>query len=130
MKKMAINRILPVLFIVFIFSIWFLLYKRTKQTDDKINAKGVYVIALITKRLATRGGTRTIGYSFELLDKKTKFQRYVSSEYYKLKHRGDTIIIKILPNDLSKSLICENFEYKSCFGIQPRDGWKEKPTCK
>lgn len=126
--KRVINNILIFSFVISLFAVGYFFYWRTKKMDEKINSNGLYAIGIINKRRAAKG-TTSIGYTYEIGHKKIKYERYVSKNFFGIININDTIIIKFLPTDLNKSLICEKIKYKACFGKQPINGWKDLPQC-
>lgn len=116
---------------VFIFFgyIIFTILKRRKL-EEKILKNGVFDIAVVKERVRSNLSSKTyiyIYYANGILFEKSDFMNPDLSMKYK---KGDTIMIKYLLSDPKKSMILEDIEYKTCFGIPPSNGWKEKPNCK
>ena len=89
---------------------------------------GCYLIGIISDEDSFKGG-RTISYNYKINKITYENEDFTTASYYKNNDIGDTIIIKFLPDDPEKSMIIEDKEYKSCYGIPPADGWKELPNC-
>jgi hypothetical protein len=90
----------------------------------------LYFYSIITNKVVTSGGTRSVKFIFVVEERKYEWERYVSDEFYNKSKDGDTIIIKVLKSKLPYSLVCEELVYQHCFGKQPSNGWKELPKCK
>ena len=129
MKISDLIIILSIIFALFTF----LFYGYHSQIEEKkvIREKGNFTIGIIIKKSATKGGMRRVYSEFVVQEKKYE-NKYnsVSQEFYNFHKLGDTIIINFLTLDLEKSMILEDIEYKTCFGIPPSNGWKELPNCK
>lgn len=121
-----------IIFLIVLVSLfYFLFYKHDKQIkiQNTILKDGVYTIALINDEYASKGSRDF--YSSFLINNTMVEVKYtdVSKEFYLSHEIGDTIIIKFLPREPKKSIIIENEEYKSCYGIPPAEGWVKLPNC-
>jgi hypothetical protein len=99
------------------------------KRELKIKDKGCYLIGILLKKDATKGGHRTFEYSFVFAKRYYSDRSYVDQSLYYKKQIGDTIIIKTHKDLLPFSIVCEDLVYKSCMGKPPKGGWKEIPSC-
>ncbi len=103
-------------------------FKREKL-EKQILREGNFYPAIIKEKIQNRFSSKTFVYKYKI--KQQYFEsrdgmNYILSEKHKA---GDTIIIKFLPNKPEKSMIIEDIAYKSCYGVPPKEGWKELPKC-
>jgi rRNA maturation protein Rpf1 len=122
--------IIFVLIITALFLVWIFGYRKQNKLQKNIYKNGSYTIAIINEESVAKGGIRHVR-SKMLFQNKTLKVRYssVSQSFYNHHNIGDTIIIKFLPDAPEKSMIIEDKEYKSCYGVPPAGGWKELPKC-
>lgn len=114
--------IVVVIYIVFII-------KRRNNLEQELLEKGVFHYAVIVREFIGRTSTRQFTYQYQVKNKSFAETLGVEVTYFNKHKIGDTIIIKFLPNDPKKSMIIENEEYDSCYGVPPTNGWKELPKC-
>lgn len=127
MKK-RINNIVSIIVITGLFFFLIINQKRNNKIESEILFKGYYSFAIISDLVASSGSTRSVYYTYNS-DYKNGHD-YVSKEFYNKKNIGDTIIIKVLINDLSKSLIIEDIDYKACMFKNASKIVKYLPKCK
>jgi hypothetical protein len=124
---MLISKVVKVL-VVLVFFFWIINSTlNQKKKEQKIQKEGVFICGFVLKKDATKGGQSTLEYSFRYNKNQYSDESYVGGGYYNKKHIGDTIIIKTHKDLLPYTLVCEGLNYKSCFGNQPVNGWKELP---
>ncbi|HLW39388.1 MAG TPA: hypothetical protein VKX31_03280 [Brumimicrobium sp.] len=119
----------------FIFILLFIIYVVIGITNDannksNIKAKGQYSYGIVKKiNIGGRVGD-SFTYTFYFDGSIYTDKNPVGGDYSRNHQIGDTIIIKFLPKDPTKSMIIEDMKYKSCMGLPPKKGWKELPKCK
>lgn len=124
------HKIIFNIIIVSIIFIWFInAILKINKKELIIKNKGYYLIGILLKKDATKGGHRTFEYSFMSAKKYYSDRSYVGDSFYYKKQIGDTIIIKTHKQLIPYSIVCEDVEYKSCMGKPPINGWKEIPKC-
>lgn len=103
---------------------------KRKNIENEIKKKGYYSTAIIKKRVQSKFSSKNFIYYFQIKGIRYEYSddlNYILSDKLKA---GDTIIIKFLPLEPEKSMIIESIEYKTCYGIPPKEGWKELPKCR
>lgn len=125
-----ISKIVGLFLVAISASYYFFITSRRNNIDNLIIKKGVYCSAILTDDFASKGSVRAFHFSFSLNGVLMENKRNVGLSFFKKHKIGDTIIVKALKSKLPESLICEEMEYKPCFGQQPKNGWKELPKCK
>lgn len=78
-----------------------------EKKDQEIKRDGIYHQAIVTGKTVSKGNTSSFYYQYKFEGKKYKFERYVSESFYKQHEIGDTILIKVLSNEPSQSIIVE-----------------------
>lgn len=129
MKKKA-GDIIAILFIsgmIVFFIVGSIMYDNTKE---EIIKNGSYVSTIIVDEFIGRQSVRSFTCKFEVDDETFTKEIDISKKYFENHQIGDTIIIKFLPEDPTKSIIMEDEEYKSCMGLPPKKDWKVLPKCK
>ncbi len=117
------------MFIVFSISFYFFITGKRDTVDSQIEEVGVYCVGIIKSDVISKGSVRAFKFTFSINGVNWQNRRNISLSYFKGHAVGDTILIKVLPSKLPESVIVEDKEYQSCFGVQPSVGWKELPKC-
>lgn len=124
------NSIIIISIVSLVLGFWIFGYIQQKRNQNLIQDMGFYHVAIVKDKEASKGGIRYVYSSFYFHDKKFDVgYSLTSQEFYKSHKIGDTIIIKILPNNPEESMIVEDKKYKPCYGVAPEDGWEELPVC-
>lgn len=101
----------------------------SKNLEKRIIFNGYLYTAIITEIESSKFSSKMLTYEFEIKKLNYKCKDLVNYKFSEKYKAGDTIIIKFLSDEPEKSMIIEDKEYKSCYGIPPLDGWKELPQC-
>lgn len=94
-----------------------------------IKQNGLFTIALVKNKDAAAGSVRTIDYDFKFKGLNFKGHSFVKKEFYSKISINDTIIIKFLKSNPSKSFVLQNKYFKNCI-INNRLIWKNIQFCK
>jgi hypothetical protein len=130
MKNKKISDIIIAIVLIAIVFYLFFTYKKQVKVDNQILKYGYYNTAIINKEYISKQSTREFTYTYRYKNKEMSDRRFIRVSYFNKHTIGDTIIIKFLPDEPEKSMIIEDKEYKSCYGLPPKEGWKELPKCK
>lgn len=103
--------------------------KRNNSEKQIINV-GNYSIAIIKEKVRSRFSSKTFVYKYSIKGNYYENEDGMNDILSKKYKAGDTIIIKFLPDKPENSIIIEDREYRSCYGIPPHEGWGELPACK
>lgn len=127
---MTRSNIVSLIFIlVFAGYIIFIIVSR-KNLEDKMNKNGIFNSAIIKERVQGKSSSKNFIYNYFVKKKKFEGRDLMNYKFSKKYNVGDTILIKFLINEPNKSIIVKDFEYQSCYGLAPSDGWKTIPQCK
>ena len=129
LMKKGIDNLIAFFLIVLFFSYVIIGSIIDYRTKKEIINKGRFSVGIIYKEFIGARVSNTFTYKF--IYKKNEFlsKKGVNDDFFNSHQIGDTIIIKFLPEDPTKSIIIEEVEYKSCMGLPPKEGWKELPRC-
>jgi hypothetical protein len=123
-KNIIVNGVLPIIVFGIVFIFIFMQDKKNETKEQEIIKSGIFLNAIVNKTDATKGGHRTLEYSYRYNKKYYSDRSYVSKEFYKKIDVGDTIIIKTIYKYIPFSIVCENINYSSKYEKQPILGWK------
>ncbi len=105
---------------------------REKVVDNRVLKNGLYNLAIIKEKEKpgkNKYGSKIFIYTYYVKGVKYEDGGAMSPDLSYIHKVGDTIIIKFLPADPQKSTIIQGREYKTCYGIPPKNGWKKLPVC-
>jgi hypothetical protein len=123
-----ISKFALVLTIIFATIFLYLKFKKNEEKRILTLKKGNYSLAKIIGKEAFKGNIRILEFKIIKIDKKGISS--VQNSFFRTVQIGDTIIVKTHKDLLPFSIVCEEIFYKPCFGLDPKNGWKEVPKCK
>jgi hypothetical protein len=127
---MTRSNIVSLIFILVFAGYIIFIFISRKNLEDKIKINGFFSLAIIKERVQGKSSSKDFIYEYFVKKKKIEGRDLMNYKFSKKYNVGDTILIKFLINDPNKSIIVKDFEYQSCYGLAPSDGWKTIPQCK